>query len=372
MSSFLAMFFLGVGTNIIGSASNNIGLDPFQIGLLITFQNIGFILSVLVSGSLADSRSKTRLLGIGSLVLAFSFYFYYLWGDFVLNLFIMLVIGIGIGTYEGVADALLLEIQDRKQSAYITINHFFVAFGALMIALYLIFLQMDWRKSMTQSAILVGVLAVLFFFEKSSITRTKQSRWLDRYRNIRKEKDMYILFFAAVCTISTEIVALGIIPSFLMEFRGFDLVTSKIGLVVFLAGIASGRAGLGFIAKKEKLTGIILLLFGLGVVLSSITYFVPMNETLMYAILFLFGANVSVIFPLIITLAGLKHPDMAGTAMSLIKLGIPIAGIISPLLFSFLSRYAGFESALFIFPAASAIGFLLLVFNRKSLGLKTN
>ena len=366
------MFFLGVGTNIIGSASNNIGLDPFQIGLLITFQNIGFILSVLVSGSLADSRSKPKLLGIGSLILAMSFYFYYLWGGFVLNLFIMLVIGVGVGTYEGVADALLLEIQDRKQSVFITINHFFVTFGALMIALYLIFLQMNWRKSMTQSAILVGVLAVLFFFEKSSITRTEQTRWLDRYRNIGKGKVVYVLFFAAICAVSMEMVALGIIPSFLLSLRGFDLVTSKIGLVVFLAGIASGRAGLGFVAKKEKLTGIISLLFGLGIVFSGVTYFVPMNETLMYVMLFLYGANVSVLFPLIITFAGLKHHDMAGTAMSLIKLGIPIAGIVSPLLFSFLSRYAGFESSLFIFPAASAIGFLLFVLNRKRLELEMN
>jgi hypothetical protein len=34
-SSFAAMFFWGVGSAIIGTASRNIGLSPFQIGLLL-------------------------------------------------------------------------------------------------------------------------------------------------------------------------------------------------------------------------------------------------------------------------------------------------------------------------------------------------
>jgi hypothetical protein len=46
-SSFLSMFFLGVGAAVIGAAARNIGLSPFQIGLLIAFQNIGFMFSVI-------------------------------------------------------------------------------------------------------------------------------------------------------------------------------------------------------------------------------------------------------------------------------------------------------------------------------------
>jgi len=62
MSSFTAMFFLGVGSAIIGAASRNIGLSPYQIGLLLATQNIGFILSVITVGTLADSTDKARLM----------------------------------------------------------------------------------------------------------------------------------------------------------------------------------------------------------------------------------------------------------------------------------------------------------------------
>src|SRR5271157_2320036 len=166
-ASYLSMFFLGVGTAVIGAASGSIGLTPYQTGLLISAQNAGFIVSVLAAGALADSSDKARLMAAGSLLLGTSFFLYYLWPGFGLNLVIMLFIGAGIGTYEGVADAMLLGIHSRRQGLHISVNHFFVTFGALGITLYLIFLDMDWRRSMVQSAVVVLALALLFFFSRA-------------------------------------------------------------------------------------------------------------------------------------------------------------------------------------------------------------
>jgi MFS family permease len=72
-ASFMAMFFLGVGGALIGSAARDIGLTAAQIGVLIAVQNLGFMLSVGVAGALADARPKPKLLLAGSLVLAFAF-----------------------------------------------------------------------------------------------------------------------------------------------------------------------------------------------------------------------------------------------------------------------------------------------------------
>ena len=68
-SSYLSMFFLGVSAALIGAAARNIGLSPYQIGLLIAAQQVGFILSVSFSGALADTSEKPRILFVGSLIL---------------------------------------------------------------------------------------------------------------------------------------------------------------------------------------------------------------------------------------------------------------------------------------------------------------
>jgi len=59
------------------------------------------------------------------------------------------MIGVGIGTYEGVTDTMLIDIHPQKESLHININHFFVTFGSILITVYLIFLQMDWRNAVT-------------------------------------------------------------------------------------------------------------------------------------------------------------------------------------------------------------------------------
>ena len=43
------MFFLGVGTVIIGAAAGSIGLSPYKTGLLVSAQNVGFMCAVLVA-----------------------------------------------------------------------------------------------------------------------------------------------------------------------------------------------------------------------------------------------------------------------------------------------------------------------------------
>lgn len=362
--SFLSMFFLGVGTAVIGAASRNIGLTPFQIGILISVQNLGFIVSVVSAGALADTTQKTIILAAGSLILAAAFFFFYYRQSYALNLIIMFFMGVGIGAYEGAADAMLLDIHNSRQGLFITVNHFFVTFGSLMITLYLIFLQMNWRGSVIQSAAAVGVLAVLFFFSRTgNETRLRMMPERDsvslgsgpaapqnRFAAVFMQRGIAILFLGAIGAVSLEIGTLGILTTYLMERRGFNQVTSKLALVVYLSGVACGRLLLGSLLKKEKLSVAVTVLFGCGAVLTSLLYFIPSASWFYYPAAFCLGVSVSVLLPSIITITGLRYAAEAGTAMGLIKLGIPVGSILFPFFLSMISRYAGFSVSFFLFP----------------------
>ena len=54
------MFFVGLTAVIIGAAATNIGLLPHQIGLLMSIQNVGFLLAVIISGALSDTYEKPK------------------------------------------------------------------------------------------------------------------------------------------------------------------------------------------------------------------------------------------------------------------------------------------------------------------------
>ena len=368
-SSFAAMFFLGVGSAIIGAASRNIGLSPFQIGLLLASQNVGFILSVITVGTLADSFDKARLMFAASLIIAVSFFFFYLEDLFILNLGIMLIIGVGIGGYEGAADAMLLDIHERRESLFISVNHFFVTFGELIIVIYLIFLQMNWRKSMVQSAVAVFALAIIFGFSRLPPPRVVSESFRKRLAFLGKERPVLMLFLMASCAVGIELSLIGIITTLLMDFYGFDQVTSKIGLVAFLAGIAGGRLVLGVLARNNQLLKYILALFALTAAFLTVLSFASPGTAMAYILLIVSGATISVIFPLIIALAGLKYPDMSGTVMGIIKLGIPVGGIVVPLIMSLLVQATSFKTSLILFPIIGIAGFLLAFLHRKQLAI---
>jgi fucose permease len=369
MSSFAAMFFLGVGSAIIGAASRNIGLSPDQIGLLLATQNIGFILSVITVGTLADSTDKARLMFAASLITAVSFFFFYRQDSFILNLAIMLIIGVGIGGYEGAADAMLLDIHERRESLFISVNHFFVSVGELMIVIYLIFLQMNWRESMAQSAAAVFALAIIFGLSRVAPRQVVSENFRKRLAFLGKQRPVLVLFLMASCAVGIELSLIGIITTLLMESYGFDQVTSKLGLAAFLAGIAAGRLVLGALARKGQLLKYIRALFALTAAVLSLLLFASPGTVMAYILLIVSGASISVIFPLIIALTGLKYPEMSGTVMGLIKLGIPVGGIVVPLMLSILVQATSFKAALVLFPVIGVAGFMLALSHGQQLAI---
>jgi len=364
-SSYLGMFFLGVGTTIVGAAARNIGLTPYQIGLMLAVQNVGFIFAVLLSGALADTHPKPRILFVGSLILAAAFLTFYLSHLFWINLLIMLFIGIGIGVYEGVTDAMLLDIHPRSENLHISVNHFFVTFGSIMITIYLIFLQINWRASVIQAGTIVLILALFYALIRLDTGKRRGEDYLQRLKVLAKEKVVIVLFIATALAVGVELGTGGILTTYLMDLRGFTQVTSKIGLITFLAGIASGRLILGFIAQKEQLSQYLLVLFGISILIYGALYLFNLGW-FTYAAIYLAGISMSALLPMMLTMAGLLYKEVAGTVLGTIKVAIPVGGILLPFFMSLIAKYASFQVSLLVFPLAFVIAFLLLFFTIRS------
>ncbi len=370
-ASYLSMLFLGISTTFVGATARNIDLSPFQIGLFLAVQNLGFMVAVMVAGALADTLEKPRILFVGSLILAFSFFSFYLSGVFWINLLMITLIGAGTGTYEGVTDAMLLDLHKKRQSLHINVNHFFVTFGSIVITLYLIYLQMDWRNALVQSSLVVLLLALFYAFARLSPEQAEVEPYWQRIRLVTREPLVGALFFATVMAVGVEIGTTGVLTTYLMDLRDFTQTTSKLGLVSFFAGVAAGRLIVGFFGRSERITRTILALFGSAAVVYLFLYFLDLGQW-SYVTAFLGGLGISALLPLMITLAGQAYPHMAGTVIGSIKVAIPIGGIVVPLVVSLLSRVVPFETTLIVFPAVLLAAFLmlLLVFRKSELSGK--
>jgi predicted MFS family arabinose efflux permease len=359
-SSYVAMLFLGLASSLIGAAARNIGLTPSQIGVMIAVQNVGFGLSVWLSGALADTRPKPRLLMVGSLILGVSFLTFYLSPLFWLNLIIMFLIGVGIGSYEGTTDAMLFDLHEDRAPFYININHLFVTIGAMLIAIYLIFLQLNWRLSVVQSGVAVLCLAVFFAFVTLPPSKWKQPGYRERMRVLGNSRLVALLFIATILAVGSELGTVGVLSTFLADLRGFSEMASQMGLIVFLAGMAIGRLVIGTWTGVERVPRTVTVLFGSAAALLAVLYFVPLG-VLTYVVVFLAGFAMSALLPLMLSYAGSRFREMSGTVMGTLKVAIPIGGALLPFVMSLMTGFSSFQAALVVYPLAMLAGFLLLL-----------
>ncbi len=357
-SCYLSMLFLGIGGAVVGAAARNIGLTPSQIGLIIAIQNVGFGLAVWLSGALSDTTSKPRLLLIGSLILGFGFLTFYVSPLFGVNLGVMFIIGIGMGVFEGITDALLFDLHEARAPYHINVNHFFVTFGAALIAFYLIFLEDRWRVAMVQSGVAILLLAGFFALARVEQRNTPQPSYRERMRAITSSPLLTRLFVISVVLVGADVAAMGIMTTYLVELRGFSQLGSKVALVIFLAGVASGRLVIGRFADVARIPRILLMLFGLATVTFTVLFGLNLGP-LTYVVAYLAGLTMSALLPLILAYAGARYREMAGTVMGAIKVAFPIGGAITPFLIGLAAAAFSLQAAVMILPFSMAMGFVL-------------
>jgi len=376
-ASFAAMFFLGVMITVVGAAARNIDLSPYQIGLLMASQNLGFLISVVAAGTLSDSLAKTRILFVGCLILSASLLAFYATPNFLLNLAVMFAIGVGIGCFEGVTDALLFQVHPRNPGLFVNLNHFFVTIGSLSITVYLIFLQMAWRRSMVQSAAAILALGIVLLFLRADAGTSgggagrndgtgdgdggiRATPLGHRLGIIRRQRLFGWLFLGTVCILGLGVGNVSMLTTHLMESRGFGQVTSKIGLVVYLSGVGTGRVLVGFFTSRRNIHDLLLLLFGLCAVSFSVLYFAPLG-LLLYPVAFITGMTFSALLPSMFAMVGHLFRDIAGTALGVVKMGIPMGGIVFPAAFSVVARYGSFRLSLLLFPVFALTGLASMI-----------
>jgi hypothetical protein len=148
----------------------------------------------------------------------------------------------------------------------------------------------------------------------------------------------------------------GLLATFLIRLRSYDLIASKTGLILFLPGIAAGRVILGLVSGRARIAGLLMGLNVAAAVFGGVLFFVRLPVGATEAMLVAMGMAVSSMLLLLITMTGMLYREMSGTALGVVKLGIPIGGIVVPFIISIASRIWSFQAALAIFPLLAAAG----------------
>ena len=347
------MFFLGVGVAIVGATARAVGLSPSAIGYLVAAQNVGFGLAVVAGGALSDIYRKPLILAVGLVLLGASFAVLYQTTVFYINLAAMLLMGIGMGSAEAVTDAWLLDMHTRNESRLVTINHFFVSVGSVTITVYLMVLELRWETALLQIAAVLAALAILSSLLKSGGASVPPSGER-RFRGLFGDAGIVLLFVAGMGAIGLGVGSAGIITTFATELRGIGEAPAQVMLALFLGGLAAGRIIVGALDRGRRPARTAAIFAMIALVLSIAFYLVRLPSWTLPVLATAMGLAIAPLLPLTIAQAGVRHREIAGTAMGIVKLSIPVGGIVIPGLVGLLSDTVSFSFALYLFPFSAA------------------
>lgn len=359
---FAAMFFLGVGLTVVGAAARAIGLTPSEVAVLLAAQHLGFALSVAVFGALADMRDKGTLLAVGSLLLGGAFCVLFATDRLWVNVALMFACGVGSGAYEGVTDAFLMDLHPENPGRYIGINHFFVTVGMLAIALYVMVQDLNWRRAVAAAGAMTLALAPVFWAAAErprgaapSAARASSAAVIGL---IGGAPAIALVFVIGVLAVGMELGTVGFLTSYLAGARGWPEGAAKSALLVFLGGIAAGRLGVALVIRTDLLWPVALLLFGVSSA-AFVGLFNSQSAAAVFGSAFVAGGAVSALFPLLLGIAALSARGAAGAALGLMKLAIPVAGLLVSALIGLLLRRFALAEVLLVIPAAAVAGLAL-------------
>ncbi len=170
------------------------------------------------------------------------------------------------------------------------------------------------------------------FIDISFIKPIKINKKLNFFTQLKLNGNQFLILliismFLYICIESSMVVWL---PTFLRLNKDFSITSASQALSFFWISLTFGRLITGFLAKKRK-SILYIMIFSITLSIISIIFGIHNNNSLTVLLSFIFlGLFLSSIWPLLITLGGLKYPSIRNTVISLLLVADGIGGFFSP------------------------------------------
>ena len=267
-------------------------------GLLLSFQAIGNVSAVIISGFLSDFIGRKILLVAGSLMVAVSM-LGLLFVSSVTALFILIFIsGCGWGT-NNVVNGAMNDVTGGS-AKYLNRMHVFFAVGALT-APFIVILADNFGSGWRITGGVIGAMAVcsavlLLFIKVPSVPKVQEKSKIRASFEPFKHGRYYI-FIAIISTyVAVETILNGWVATYFQDTGILTNVQAKTALSLIWAAIMAGRFTVSIIGDKVKKEYITMTCASVILLFSFIL--IQLNSFIGVAVcVFALGLGLSAIFP---------------------------------------------------------------------------
>lgn len=392
---FFSFFIFGFVDNLKGPLLPEMirddALSYSQVGTIFLAGYIGFIISTLLCGILADRISHRSILFLAAVGLFMGGSSYSSVSAYPLLIASMGVIGLGLGAIELGGNGLMVELHSATRGRYLNLLGTFHGLGSLTVPLFaagLLKFGFSWQWIYASSACLAIPLAILFWpslgrpivgrpvlesTPKPQVEggRIRQMRPTLNGRAILQlafTRQMWLYYVLLSSYVALELGVGAWMIEYLQHDRGISVERSSYFLSAFFVLLMLGRLFGAFIVDAvghHRSVAIALvgscLCLALGIFAhATLVFFIPLS-----------GLFMSIVFPTVTASVSAIHKENMGSILGILFAFSGVGGAVGPWTVGIVSDWAGIELGIASTLAFGLLAIAALVFLNSSRGRNT-
>ena len=336
---YLLMSIYAVSVTMLGPLIPHL-VDYYTVslssgGLIVSFQNVGSILSLIFGAILVKKIKKPVLIMIAFAVYTATLFYISSSPVFHTILFVFFLLGSGTRILDLVANVFIVDLHPQKKGLFLTLLHGCFALGALTGPLFshsLLNKGIKWNQTFFILGLLCLLVLILYLIiiklyhrESSEITYKPSYN----FKSVIRNPKMWILSLIMVMYSAHQTGVNTWWFYYMKNIAGASEFLSSFSLTLFWMGIIVGRFFSSYIILFVPLKSIILYGNLLGGII--LTTGILINDPVILVIsVALAGFLTGAVIPLLITLACNHHPDNSTAATAMVYLFNALSNMFFP------------------------------------------
>ena len=362
--TFSGIFLFGLG--IIGSErlipilEKSFKLEHWKSGTIISSAVIGFLIAMLVGGTVSDFISRKHLIITGFSLLIFGTILFGYSSSYLFLLLGNLFIGISGGLLEGLLSLVIMDIFKHKRGMALNLSQVFFGLGAGSSPfLVMIFRKWEVFYLIIAIASLITLLISLpqKFPDKEDILENSSEKEV-KILHILTDKKFLLTILAMILYSCTEIGIASWISVLFARYYQSSRLMATLSLSSYWTGQLIGRSTIGLKVDKIKNENFISLLFFITTVFIFFGLAFKCSLTT-YIFFTLSGLSMGPLWPTILSKARNRFNSFPGTAFGVIVSSGAAASILIPPLIGRLGDLYSIRMALFLTVITSLFGAII-------------
>ncbi len=346
------------------SAMQYLQVSPIYMGNMMALNALGFLVTRLFGGILADLFKRKQIVLIGAIITAISLFLFGRNTNYLFNVILMFTMGLGNALWFGTINAIIMDLYQKNLGPAMNKLHSFFTIGAILgpvVAVLISKYSLQWQLNYKLASLGMVIFIISWCFLKFQEKSKEERVTLKEIKQILTYPNLQLLSLIALFYVGIEVGITLWIGSYLQKVHNLNEQLSNYALSIYWLGQGIGRLLLSYILHHLNYAPLMYGLLG-GIILSLSLMLILSGKYLLLLLFGLTGLFCSGMYPTLMAIGGKWFPRFSGSISGAISFGASAGAMLIPLIMSVIVQKYNLHTGMSFYTIMAIVSLLLLIY----------